>query len=114
MPEPTLFQKIHQGTIPAKILFREELCFAIEDIDPKAPFHALVIPVKPIESLETATIEDSDILAACLLAAKRLAREHGLDNGWRLVANVGGYGGQTVPHLHFHILGGRRLGWPPG
>jgi len=114
MSEPTLFEKIHQGAIPARILLREDLCFAIEDIDPKAPFHALVIPVKPIPSLAEATDDDGPILAACLAAARKLAQTHGLDNGWRLVANTGGFAGQTVPHLHFHLLGGRRMGWPPG
>jgi histidine triad (HIT) family protein len=114
MSEPTLFEKIHQGTIPARFLLREELVFAIEDIDPKAPFHALIIPIKPIPSLSAAEPEDGPTLTAILMAARRLAKEHGLDNGWRLVANTGGYGGQTVPHLHFHILGGRRMGWPPG
>jgi histidine triad (HIT) family protein len=114
MSEPTLFEKIHQGTIPARFLRRDELCFAIEDIDPKAPFHALIIPIKPIPSLADVGPEDTPILAACIHAAQELAKEHGLDAGWRLVSNVGGYAGQTVPHLHFHILGGRRLGWPPG
>jgi histidine triad (HIT) family protein len=114
MSEPTLFEKIHQGVIPARILAREDLCFAIEDIDPKAPFHALVIPVKPIPSLADATEDDGPILAACLGLARKLAASHGLDNGWRLVANTGGFAGQTVPHLHFHLLGGRRMGWPPG
>jgi histidine triad (HIT) family protein len=114
MSEPTLFEKIHQGAIPARFLHRDELCFSIEDIDPKAPFHALIIPVKPIASLADVGPDDAPILAACVRAAQKLAKEHGLDNGWRLVTNVGGYAGQTVPHLHFHILGGRRLGWPPG
>jgi len=114
MSDLTLFQKIHQGTIPAKFLAREEHCFAIEDIDPKAPFHALIIPVKPIASLAETTSADDAILASCLATARKLAAEHGLDNGWRLVANVGAYGGQSVPHLHFHLLGGRRMGWPPG
>ncbi len=114
MAEPTLFQKIHDGTIPAKFLAREDLCFAIEDIDPKAPFHALVIPVKPIPSLAAVGTEDTAIVTACLALARTLAETHGLQDGWRLVANVGVHGGQTVPHLHFHLLGGRRLGWPPG
>jgi histidine triad (HIT) family protein len=114
MSDLTLFQKIHQGTIPAKFLVREELCFAIEDIDPKAPFHALIIPVKPIPSLAEVGPDDDATLAACMALARKLAASHGLDNGWRLVANVGAYGGQSVPHLHFHLLGGRRMGWPPG
>ncbi|HNY32206.1 MAG TPA: HIT domain-containing protein [Fibrobacteria bacterium] len=114
MSEPTLFQKIHQGAIPAKFIAKREDCFAIEDIDPKAPFHALVIPVKPIVSLAALGPDDAGIVAACVALAADIAREHKLDNGWRLVANVGADGGQTVSHLHFHLLGGRRLGWPPG
>lgn len=114
MADSTLFQKIHQGSIPAKFLAREELCFAIEDIDPKAPFHALIVPVKPIASLADVGPDDDAIVVACLALARTLAASHGLQEGWRLVANVGGHGGQTVPHLHFHLLGGRRLGWPPG
>ena len=114
MAEPTLFEKIHRGEIPAKFLHRDELCFAIEDIAPKAPFHALVIPVKPIPSLDSVEPGDSAIVSACVQAARELAREHGLASGWRLVTNVGSDGGQTVPHLHFHLLGGRKLGWPPG
>jgi len=114
MADSTLFQKIHQGTIPAKFLAREELCFAIEDIDPKAPFHALIVPVKPIPSLAEVGPDDDASIVACMATARKLAVSHGLDNGWRLVANVGAFGGQSVPHLHFHLLGGRRLGWPPG
>ena len=114
MSDPTLFQKIHQGTIPAKFLAREELCFAIQDIDPKAPFHALVISVKPIPSLAEMEPGDEAIVSACIALARKLAAENGLDKGWRLVANVGVYGSQSVPHLHFHLLGGRRMGWPPG
>lgn len=114
MPDLTLFEKIHQGTIPAKILAREDLCFAIQDIDPKAPFHVLIIPVKPIASLAEVGPEDGEILLACLAMAKALADANGMADGWRLVANVGVNGGQSVPHLHFHLLGGRRLGWPPG
>jgi len=109
MSDPTLFQKIHQGTIPATFLAREELCFAIQDIAPEAPFHALVVPVKPIPSLAGISPEDAPILVACLALAQRLAREHGLDNGWRLVSNVGIHGSQSVQHLHFHLLGGRQL-----
>lgn len=114
MSDPTLFQKIHQGTIPATFLAREELCFAIEDIEPKAPFHALIVSVKPIPSLADILPEDAPILVACLTLAKRLAEENGLDTGWRLVGNVGFNGHQSVSHLHFHLLGGRRMGWPPG
>lgn len=114
MSDPTLFQKIHQGTIPATFLAREELCFAIKDIAPEAPFHALIVPVKPIPSLAGISPDDAPILVACLALAQRLARENGLDKGWRLVSNVGQHGSQSVPHLHFHLLGGRQMGWPPG
>lgn len=114
MAEPTLFEKIHQGTIPATFLARGERCFAIRDIGPQAPFHALIIPVKPIPSLAGLVPEDGPIVVACMEMARDLAKEHGLEDGWRLVTNVGKDGGQTVPHLHFHLLGGRHLGWPPG
>ena len=114
MAEPTLFQKIHQGTIPATFLARGEHCFAIQDIEPKAPFHALIITVKPIPSLAGIAPEDGAILLACLEMARDLAKENGLDEGWRLVSNVGRHGSQSVPHLHFHLLGRRQMGWPPG
>jgi histidine triad (HIT) family protein len=114
MADLTLFEKIHQGAIPAKFLHRDDLCFAIEDIEPKAPFHALIIPVKPIPSLAAVEPGDAAIVAACVQAARAIAREKGLETGWRLVTNVGSDAGQTVAHLHFHLLGGRKLGWPPG
>lgn len=112
--DSTLFEKIHAGTVPAEFLLREELCFVIRDIKPEAPFHALVIPIKPIPSLAESTEADAPILAACLAAARKVAQEYSLCNGWRLVTNSGKDAGQTVPHLHFHLLGGRSLGWPPG
>ncbi|MEN9355636.1 MAG: hypothetical protein RL318_2961 [Fibrobacterota bacterium] len=114
MTERTLFQKIHAREIPARFVHEDELVFAIHDIDPKAPFHVLIIPVKPIPSLAGIAPEDAGILAAIMLAAQKIATEAGLAQGWRLVSNVGFHGGQTVAHLHFHLLGGRHMGWPPG
>jgi len=114
MSDKTLFQKIHAREIPARFVNEDEQVFAIHDIDPKAPVHILIIPVKPIPSLAAATPEDAPILSAILLAARRIAEQMELVQGWRLVTNTGSHGGQTVPHLHFHLLGGRHLGWPPG
>lgn len=114
MTDRTLFQKIHAREIPARFVHEDELVFAIHDIDPKAPFHCLIIPVKPIPSLAAVAPEDGQILSAILLAAQRIAEENALATGWRLVTNVGLHGGQTVPHLHFHLMGGRHMGWPPG
>jgi len=114
MTDRTLFQKIHAREIPARFVYEDDLVFAIHDIDPKAPFHCLIIPVKPIPSLAAVTPEDAEILAAILLASRKIAKENGLAQGWRIVNNVGLHGGQTVAHLHFHLLGGRHMGWPPG
>ena len=114
MSDLTLFEKIYQGAIPAKFLHRDAFCFAIEDIEPKAPFHALIISVKPIPSLAALEPEDANVVAAIVQAARKIAFDAKLDRGWRLVTNVGLDSGQTVAHLHFHLLGGRKLGWPPG
>ncbi len=114
MTDKTLFQKIFAGEIPSQLIYQDELVFAIRDIDPKAPTHVLIIPIKPIPSLADIVPEDAPILSAALFAAQKIAKDEGLVDGWRLVANTGKIAGQTVPHLHFHLLGGRPLGWPPG
>ncbi len=114
MTDKTLFQKIHAREIPARFVYEDDLVFAIHDIDPKAPTHVLIIPVKPIRSLSTITPEDAPILSALLFAAQTIAKAENLGQGWRLVTNTGLYAGQTIPHLHFHLLGGRHMGWPPG
>jgi histidine triad (HIT) family protein len=110
----TIFAKIIAREIPGEFLHEDELCIAIRDIAPKAPTHILVIPKKPIVSLAELTPEDEPIVGRCVLVASRVAEQLGLHNGYRLVVNCGREGGQEVPHLHFHLLGGRPLTWPPG
>ena len=111
----TIFQKIIDKEIPAKIVFEDEHVLAFRDINPQAPVHVLVIPKRPIASLAEAQDDDRELLGRLLLAARDVARQEGLDEGgYRIVANTGDNGGQTVDHLHIHVFGGRRMGWPPG
>jgi histidine triad (HIT) family protein len=110
----SIFSKIIAREIPADILFEDELCLAFRDIRPQAPTHFLVIPKKEIVSLAELSDEDESIVGRCMMVAARVAGEQGLDGGYRLIANTGSDGGQEVPHLHFHVLGGRKLTWPPG
>lgn len=111
----TLFQKIADREISSKIVFEDELCFAIEDINPQAPVHILVIPKRVIARLGNAEDSDAALLGHLLIAAGKIARERGIDaTGFRTVINSGRDAGETVPHLHVHLLGGRALGWPPG
>lgn len=110
----TIFSKIIAREIPADILFEDDLCLAFRDINPRAPTHFLVIPKKEIESLAELSEEDEQIVGRCIMVASRVAAQEGLENGYRLVANTRSDGGQEVPHLHFHVLGGRQLSWPPG
>jgi len=110
-----LFCKIVRREIPAKILFEEEDLLAFADIAPKAPTHALVIPKRHLVSLDEAEAADATLLGKMLLACQRVAREAGIaSSGFRVVANAGPDAGQTVFHLHFHVLGGRAMAWPPG
>ncbi len=109
-----IFCKIVAGTIPAKKVFEDDQVLAFHDIDPKAPKHILVIPKKHIQSLADAKPEDAALMGRLLLAVADLAREHGLDKGYRTVISTGPEGGQTVDHLHVHLLGGRQMHWPPG
>ena len=111
---PSIFSKIIAKEIPADILHEDDVCLAFRDINPKAPIHFLVIPKKEIESLADVSEEDEAILGRCLVVASQVANAEGLDAGYRLVANTREDGGQEVPHLHFHVLGGRPLNWPPG
>jgi len=111
----TVFQKIIDKELPANIVYEDDRCLAFHDIDPQAPTHILIIPKREIRSI--ADLKDADLeLAGHLLKVSRdLAAELRLDKtGYRLVANTGKQGGQSVDHLHFHLLGGRQLGWPPG
>lgn len=110
--EDCLFCRIVSGSIPAKKAYEDEQALAFYDIDPKAPVHVLIIPKKHIASIAAAGEEDFVLIAHLMQIAQQLAKE--LDNGFRLVINTGKDGGQTVDHLHVHLLGGRALAWPPG
>jgi len=111
----TIFSKIIRKEIPAKIVHEDEHCLAFHDVSPQAPTHVLMIPKKPIESLEQLVAEDAALLGHLWLTIPQVARELGLaSSGYRVVVNCGRDGGQSVDHLHFHILGGRPLKWPPG
>jgi histidine triad (HIT) family protein len=110
----TLFEKIIQREIPADIVFEDDQVLAFKDINPAAPTHVLVIPKKPIPRVAEAGAEDQSLLGHLLLKATEVAKELKLDNGFRLVINNGPDGGESVPHMHCHILGGRSLQWPPG
>lgn len=111
----TIFNKIIRKQIPARIVHDDELCLAFHDVSPQAPVHVLVIPKKEIVSLEQLTAEDATLLGHLWLTIQKVAREQGLaSDGYRVVVNCGKNGGQSVDHLHFHILGGRPMKWPPG
>jgi histidine triad (HIT) family protein len=111
----TPFAKIIRKEIPAKIVWEDALCLAFHDLHPQAPVHVLIIPKKPIERLAQAWPEDQSLLGHLLLTAADVAQKLGLsESGFRLVINNGRDGGETVPHLHVHLLGGRPMTWPPG
>ena len=110
----TLFSKIISREIPADIVYEDEHCLAFRDINPQAPTHVLLIPKKEIPRLADATVEDQALLGHMMLAAGKIARQLGIGDAFRLVTNNGAEAGQSVFHLHLHILGGRSLSWPPG
>lgn len=110
----TIFAKIIHREIPADIVYEDDHCLAFRDINPQAPTHVLVIPKREIPSLAEAEDSDAALLGHLLLVARKLATQLGLTNGYRTVLNCGRDGGQSVDHLHVHLLGGRPLGWPPG
>ena len=111
----TLFQKIIDREIPADIVYEDDRCLAFRDINPAAPVHILVIPKKPIPRIAAMADEDKALIGHLLSVCGEVARSEGIaDDGFRVVTNNGDYAGQTVHHLHFHVLGGRQLGWPPG
>ena len=110
----TIFSKIIRKEIPADIVYEDDLVLAFRDVQPQAPVHILVIPKKPIESIDQATPEDAALLGHLLLTIKRVAAQEGLEKGYRVVINTGEDGGQTVFHLHLHLLGKRSMTWPPG
>jgi histidine triad (HIT) family protein len=115
MADKTLFEKIRDREIPADIVYEDDLCLAFRDISPQAPLHILVVPRKPVARVGTAESCDEPLLGHLLLTAAEIARREGVaDSGYRLVINNGRDGGEAVPHLHVHLLGGRKLDWPPG
>ncbi len=114
MSEKTIFSKIIDREIPANIEHEDDLCIAIHDIDPQAPIHLIIIPKKVIPRIGLADESDQSTLGHLLLIAGQIAKKLGLDNGFRLVINHGPDGGETVPHLHVHLLGKRKMTWPPG
>lgn len=114
MAEKTLFSKIIDGDIPGDFLYQDDRCVVLRDIDPQAPTHLLVIPRKPIPRIAEATGEDLDLLGHLLIVAGQVATKEGLEKGFRVVINNGPDGGESVPHLHVHVLGGRPMKWPPG
>ena len=112
----SLFKKIINGDIPSDIVFEDDICLAFKDIDPQAPVHILLVPKKEIRSMNDIDIKkDKEILGHLMIKAHEIAKEQGIGNeGYRLVINTNEKGGQSVYHLHIHILGGRVLNWPPG
>ena len=113
--EDCLFCKIADGRIPSRKAYEDDEVLAFYDIDPQAPVHVLVIPKRHIQSADALTEADAKTLTAMFAAAKRVAHELGVtESGYRLVTNIGEAAGQSVPHLHLHLLGGRSLQWPPG
>ncbi len=115
MSEKTLFQKIADREIPADIVYEDDLCLCFRDINPQAPIHLLIVPKKPIVRIVEAEPEDQCTLGHLLLTAQLVAKQEGFaESGFRTVINNGSDGGEEVPHLHLHILAGRKLTWPPG
>jgi histidine triad (HIT) family protein len=111
----TIFKKIIDGHIPADVVYEDDLCVAFRDVNPQAPTHVLIIPRREIASLAVASPDDHKLLGHLLMKAAEVARAEGLEtDGYRVVINVGRGGGQTVDHLHLHLLGGRAMRWPPG
>jgi histidine triad (HIT) family protein len=113
MAEKTLFERIIAREIPADIVYEDDRCVGFRDIDPQAPTHVLIVPRKPIPGVGAAADEDCEVLGHLLLVGAEVARREGLDRGYRLVINDGPHAGQTVDHLHIHVIGGKPMGWPP-
>ena len=109
-----LFCKIISGEIPSKTVSEDEHTYAFEDVDPKAPTHVLIVPKKHLRGLKEAGADDAEIIGRCHLMAAQIARERKIEDSYRTVLNVGPGSGQSVFHLHVHLLGGRNLHWPPG
>jgi histidine triad (HIT) family protein len=114
MAEKTIFKRIIDGEIPAKVVYQDDLCLAFEDIHPQAPTHLIVIPKKEIPTVSDVAQGDEALIGHLFVAMGKIAAQLGLAGGYRVVTNCGRDAGQEVMHLHFHMLGGRRFGWPPG
>ena len=114
MTDKTLFTKIIEGEIPGDFVHQDDHCVVLRDVNPQAPIHLLVIPRKPIPRIGEAAEEDAQLLGHLLLVARKTALSENLEDGFRIVVNNGPHGGESVPHLHVHVLGGRPLSWPPG
>lgn len=112
--EKTIFKKIIDGEIPADIVYEDDKCLAFRDVNPQAPTHVLIIPRTEIASLADLEESDRDLMGHLFIVASQLAKQLGLKDGYRTIINSGSDGGQTVDHLHIHLLGGRGLSWPPG
>ncbi|XP_006783685.1 histidine triad nucleotide-binding protein 1 [Neolamprologus brichardi] len=110
----TIFGKIVRKEIPAKLIYEDDQCVAFPDVSPQAPTHILVVPKKPIVQLSQAEDDDAALLGHMLIVAKKCAQDAGLSKGYRIIINDGPDGGQSVYHIHIHVLGGRSMGWPPG
>ncbi len=114
MADKTVFQRILDREIPADIVFEDDRCLAFRDIHPQAPVHVVVIPKKPIPTLNDVTEDDAGLIGHLFVAMRQIASRLGLHKGYRVVVNCGPDAGQVVMHVHFHLLGGREFGWPPG
>jgi histidine triad (HIT) family protein len=114
MTQKTIFKKIIDREIPAAIVYEDDQCLAFKDIKPEAPVHVLVIPKKEISSVSAIADDDAALIGHLWLVIRRLAEELGLENGYRVVVNCGPDAGQAVDHLHYHLIGGRKMTWPPG
>lgn len=114
MSEKTLFQRIIDREVPGDILYEDDRCVALRDINPQAPTHVLIVPRKPIPTLDDLTEEDECLVGHLFLVAQKVAAKEGLTDGYRTVFNNGRDANQTVEHIHLHLIGGRRMSWPPG
>ena len=114
MADKTLFQKIMDGELDGDLAYEDDRCVALRDVNPQAPTHLLIIPRKPVPSLDDLEPEDEALVGHLFLVAQQMAAEEGLTGGYRTVFNCGPEAGQSVDHLHLHLLGGRSFAWPPG
>ena len=114
MADKTLFQKIMDGELDGDLVYEDEQCVALRDVNPQAPTHLLIIPRRPIPGLDDLEPADEALVGHLFLVAQQMAAEEGLSGGYRTVFNCGPEAGQSVDHLHLHLLGGRKMNWPPG